>query len=94
MSKLFINLDENQELYIFKLWEYSFEIWDIPEKIKEKIITDLDTFLFSNKKNTIEKWKEIIVEILKIRHKKVDITNLWEEHIKKIIDVIIKKIKK
>ena len=85
------DLDVNEKPDVVIVGGVKYEIWDIPpsiyakiQKISTKITTD-EYFM--------NKWKDIIEELLKIRNKDVNIKYNNTTHILKIIEIITHKIR-
>lgn len=85
------NLDANEEIDQIKINGIEYEIWDIPVVIIEKIM-QIKTGFF--KKDMIEQWRPICKEILEIRNKDVDISNITKEKLFAFITYIKWKIEK
>lgn len=85
------DLDVNEKFDIIKIGERDYKIGDIPVWIYKKIQW-LNTW-FSSDRKFFEKWKEIIIEMLEIKNEDIDVSKLRKQHILKIIDIILNKIK-
>ena len=85
------DLDLNEEIDTIKINGVEYKVWDIPERIIEKIM-NIKVWIFNN--NIIEKWKPICKEILEIRNKNVDIDNITKEKMFAFIQYIKNKIQK
>lgn len=72
------NLDADEEIDIFTINWIEYEVWDIPMRIIENIL-EIKTWFF--KKDIVEQWKPICQDILEIRNKDVDISNLTKDKI-------------
>jgi hypothetical protein len=85
------NLDINEEIDYIKINWIDYEIWDIPVKIIEKVMT-IKTWLF--RKDIIEQWRPICQEILELRNKNIDLSNITKEKLFAFIGFIQWKIQK
>ena len=85
------NLDENEEIDDFTINGIEYEVWDIPFQIIEKIL-NIKTWIF--KKDLIEQWRPICQEILEMRNKNVDLSNLTKDKLFAFITYIKWKIEK
>lgn len=85
------NLDANEEIDFIKINGIDYEVGDIPMRIIDKIM-EIKTWLF--KKDIIEQWRPICQEILEIRNKNVDVSNLTRDKLFAFINYIKWKIQK
>lgn len=85
------NLDANEEIDQIKINWVDYEVWDIPVRIIEKIMK-IKTGIF--KKDLIEQWRPVCQEILELRNKNVDISNLTKDKLLAFITYIKWKIQK
>lgn len=85
------NLDENEKVDIIIINWKNYEIWDIKPKILEKI-KNLPTIWIWHKK-FLQKWREIVFEILEMKNSEIDYENISEKHILQIIEIISNRIK-
>lgn len=86
------NLDQNEEIDTIKINGVEYEVWDIPVRIMEKIM-NIKTGFFK-KDNMVAKWLPICQEILEMRNKNVDLTNLTNEKLFAFIEYINLKLVK
>jgi len=70
------NLDANEEIDLIKINGIEYEVWDIPIAIIEKIL-NIKTWIF--KRDLVDQWKPICKEILEIRNKNVDVSNITKD---------------
>lgn len=85
------NLDANEEIDQIKINWVDYEVWDIPVRIIEKIM-QIKTGIF--KKDLIEQWRPVCQEILELRNKNVDVSNLTKDKLLAFITYIKWKIQK
>ena len=85
------NLDANEEIDNIKINGVDYEVGDIPIVIIEKIM-QIKTGFF--KKDLIEQWKPICQEILELRNKNADLSNITKEKMYAFITYIKNKIEK
>jgi len=85
------NLDANEEIDTMTINGVPYEVGDIPVRIIEKIMA-IKTGFF--RKDLIEQWKPICQEILELRNKNVDLSNLTKEKLFAFITYIKWKIEK
>lgn len=85
------NLDANEEIDQIKINWIDYEVWDIPVRIIEKIM-QIKTGIF--KKDLIEQWRPVCQEILELRNKNVDVSNLTKDKLLAFITYIKWKIQK
>lgn len=85
------NLDANEEIDQIKINGIDYEVGDVPVRIIEKIMK-IKTGIF--KKDLIEQWRPICQEILELRNKNVDISNITKEKLFAFITYIKWKIEK
>lgn len=86
------DLDINEDFDILKVWDREYKVGDVPIWIYDKI-QKMST-RFSSDKNFIKKWREVIIEYLKIKNKVVEENKISTKHIMKMIEIISNKIKK
>lgn len=79
------NLDANEEIDQIMINGVEYEIGDIPVRIIEKIMA-IKTGFF--RKDLVEQWRPICQEILEIRNKNVDLSNITKEKIYAFITYI------
>lgn len=85
------NLDANEEIDQIKINWVDYEVWDIPVRIIEKIMK-IKIGIF--KKDLIEQWRPVCQEILELRNKNVDVSNLTKDKLLAFITYIKWKIQK
>lgn len=79
------NLDANEEIDQIMINGVEYEVGDIPVRIIEKIMA-IKTGFF--RKDLVEQWRPICQEILEIRNKDVDLSNITKEKIYAFITYI------
>lgn len=85
------NLDANEEIDDIKINGVEYEVWDIPLRIIEKILK-IQTWIF--KKDLIEQWRPVCQEILELRNKDVDVSNITKDKLFAFITYIKWKMEK
>lgn len=85
------NLDINEEIDNIKINGVDYEVGDIPVRIIEKIM-QIKTGFF--RKDIVEQWKPICQEILEIRNKNVDVSNITKDKMFAFITYINNKLEK
>lgn len=85
------NLDANEEIDLIKINGIEYEVWDIPIRIIEKILI-IKTWLF--RKDLLEQWRPICQEILEMRNKDVDVSNMTKDKLFAFITYVKWKIQK
>ena len=79
------DLDKYEDIDQIKINGVEYEVGDIPLSIVAKI-NKIKTG--KNRKDIMDQWKPICTEILSIRNKNVDLSNVGEEKIKAFIHYI------
>lgn len=85
------NLDANEEIDNIKINGVDYEVWDIPVKIIEKIM-QIKTGWF--RKDLVDQWRPVCQEILEIRNKNVDVSNITRDKLFAFITYINNKVEK